>query len=191
MVVELDAFIPAVDITAPNGATQCQLIIQGTTVSRTNQLRAQQYTDCFNLNSTETIASQRLELELTPQPGEVMVLAVGVLYYEEFLGVPLMLRGGSQMIVDISVANQPAAEDQTPAQSMTLAEYYEWLDNRLQNRYRPNTPYYDSRKTPNLFKERLRLMRRELYKRELDCLRKGLYGPEGREFKAVMKRLMR
>ena len=191
MVVELDAFIPAVDIAAPKGATQCQLIIQGTTVSRSNQLKAQQYTDCFNLNSTEARAPQRLELELKPQPGQVMVLAVGVLYYEEFLGIPLMLRGGAQMIADISVANMPVAEGEVPAKALTLAEYYEKLDDRLQYRYRPNLPNYDSRKTPNLFKEQLRLMRRELYKRELDCLRKGLYGPEGREFKALMKRLIK
>ena len=189
MVVELNSFIPALAITGPKGATQCQLIIQGTTVSRDAQQRSCQYSDCFEMGSTEATAPARFELELKPKPGEVMLLTVGLLFFEEYLGVPFMVRGGAQRIVDICPAERPPAEDAESARPLTLTEYYEHLDKLLSRRYRCELPQPYGQKLNELLQDRILHMRRKLYERELNCLRKGFSSEESREFKALRERM--
>ena len=191
MTVEFDSFYPAFDIDGPREARFCQLVVQGTTFSRNDQLAANRSSRLIDMSSTDSTAPLSIELDLQPGPGEIMVLAVGLLFYEECYGVPLALRGGAQWIVDITITDEPDIQVDRTSKKLSLAEYHARLDAVLSKRYRCRTPLYEAKEMPGYWdelQEQLRQMRRKLHEQELYCLRNGLHSEEGSAFRAKKRR---
>jgi hypothetical protein len=121
MRMDIPSFVPGLALQPPSGAKYFQLFIKGAAVSQDYQIgklingqdfnNAQTVSQLIPIDALES-GDISLELQVPVKPGELLLLGVGILFYEELYGVPLAIRGGALTIARVDKV--PKAETSGP-----------------------------------------------------------------------------
>jgi hypothetical protein len=100
MTVNFDSFVPLKAVTAPAGARYFQLLVRGCSLSPSpNGINA--VTNLLPISSKEVEAFS-LSVPVAVTEEDLLLLGVGIVFYEEHMGVPLPLRGGAMTIAEVA-----------------------------------------------------------------------------------------
>ena len=180
--VDIDSFIPKNHVRAPKGAKYCQLVLVVNVAGPDEFKAVREVTNLIRVNSNEP-QSHSLSLQAVDIPGEVLTVSLGSIFYEEYMGVQSMIRGGSMAFIEVHKLIQPEPLTNTQGDAgpnddgMPITPpdpLKDWRDARLAARYPAEVLSGETNKYPagNMTYKTERL-RRHLFHQEMEKLRRG------------------
>lgn len=171
--LDMASFIPRKAVRAPEGTRYIQIILKAAAINQQSDTGLQEVTDLIPLSLQET-GPISLSLTLPHNPGDLLILGVGILFYEEYMGIPLALRGGALTIADIGRASSKD-KDAPRHHNLTLEDAKAELDRFLSSRFRGKTVAIGvSNQAPaGNYKSKLSSMLHHRWRMLLDRYRKG------------------
>ena len=101
MEVEISPFCPLRDLNPPAGAKYFQLFIRGAAVNSEGKHSERAIAPFLPITSDET-DTINLNIKVNAQEGDIQALALGIIFYEEYMGAPSAMRNGSLALVQVA-----------------------------------------------------------------------------------------
>ena len=179
--VDISSIAPLLDIKGPSNATYFQIVAVATACTTDDIHFAQEVTNLLPFTKEET-GPLTLSFTLEKFQGDVFTLSLGVLFYEQYQGVPLLLREGAMSIIEVrKLWKETPKYDATTGRRINddgKPINYESIQNefnhKLQLRYELPIISGQNNKAPaGEIDDSLHRLRQLYYRQELDRYRKG------------------
>jgi hypothetical protein len=106
MTVNVESFIPRKAVTAPSGTRYIQLVATASVLSTGTAIGSMEVSNLIPLNNKDT-GPLAIPLDLSTLEGDFLVVSLGIIFYEEYNGIPMILRDGALSIVEIERLRKP------------------------------------------------------------------------------------
>ncbi len=180
--VDIDSFVPHKHIHGPRGARFFQLFVVANVITEEKRYSVQEVSNIIPINSRVS-QSHSISLKASDKKGEILTISLGIVFYEEYLGVPQLIRGGAMSFLEIHKISEPAVQQSnthntvvnTPSnQQPTEDGLQHYREARLMARYKCQMLYGITNESPaGDINHKITRLRQHRFREDMERLRKG------------------
>lgn len=169
-------FVPALDLHPPARAAYFQIIFRVAVLGEDG--KDYEFEDLTGLHATNSAAPLAISLQ-TPflsTPGALILVGAGILFYEDYMGIPVPIRGGTFEILEVQRHLTPGQKPTSPDKSAEAEAFHKRME-AIAHSFYPELPgiVYTGNKNlaPPGYQEQLLRVRRQIWLNKLQKYRTG------------------